>query len=89
VLSEYGCKQAYAAEKGDRQPEHDSIDARALARELVPPIFDPFAFDQISYSALLAGLGNLCRLSGLGGRILDATPGGFDFGFAGAVIAGP
>jgi hypothetical protein len=56
---------------------------------LPPPIFDPFAFDRISYSALLAGLGNLCRLSGLGGRILDATPGGFDFGFAGAVIAGP
>jgi hypothetical protein len=86
MLAEYGCKQAYAAEKGDRQPEHDPMDQRALARDLVPPIFDPFAFDRISHSALLGGLGDL---RGLGGRVLDAMPGGFDFSFSGAVISRP
>jgi len=35
---EYHYKQAYAAEKGNRQPEHDSIDQRCPARNLLHPI---------------------------------------------------
>jgi len=81
MSAEYGCKQAYAAKKGDRQPEHDPIDRRATARDLVPPTCDPFL--------LAALLGDLGDLRGLGGRVLDATPGRFDFGFGGTVIARP